>query len=528
MSDRTRDRLDTAPPAQTMTLSRERAARSQPPVVEASGVTKRFGSTAALANVSLRVTAGESHALVGRNGAGKSTLVSILTGLRKPDEGAVHFNGEPAPPIAERDAWRERVACVYQHSTIIRDLTVAENLFINRQPVKRGVIDWTSMRRDARALLDHWRIDVREDARAGDLTVEARQLVEIARALSYGARFIILDEPTAQLDGEEIKRLFRRIDELQREGVTFLFISHHLQEVYEICQAVTVLRDARHIVSAPVAELPRERLIEAMTGERGGLNVADAAARAALPADAALALDVRNITGADYANVSLQVRRGEVVGLTGATSSGRTSVGEAIAGLTAQQSGEIRVNGAALKPGDVPHALASGVGCVPKDRHHEGLVLTQSVAENASMTIAGLLGRLGFAPPAKKQQVGRRMIEALGIVAQGPDHVVSGLSGGNQQKVVMARALASNPDVLVLIDPTAGVDVKSKEALLSVVDRVRDEGKAVLVVSSELDDLRTCDRVLVMFRGNVVQEFAAGWQDHELIASVEGVDLHEE
>ncbi|WP_233872773.1 sugar ABC transporter ATP-binding protein [Paraburkholderia adhaesiva] len=499
-----------------------------PPVVEASGVTKRFGSYAALNDVSLRVMAGESHALVGRNGAGKSTLVSILTGLRKPDEGVVQFNGQSAPPIANRDAWRERVACVYQHSTIIRDLTVAENLFINRQPVKRGVIDWPAMRRDARALLDHWRIDVREDARAGDLTVEARQLVEIARALSYGARFIILDEPTAQLDGEEIRRLFQRIDDLQRDGVTFLFISHHLQEVYEICQTVTVLRDARHIVSAPVGELPRERLIEAMTGERGGLHVADAAARAPLPADARVALDVSGLCGRDYDDVSFTLKRGEIVGLTGATSSGRTSVGEAIAGLNAQRTGEIRVNGVPLKPGDVSAALASGVGCVPKDRHHEGLVLTQSVAENGTMTIAGLLGRLGIAPPAKKNALGRRMIESLGIVAQGPEHVVSGLSGGNQQKVVMARALASDPDVLVLIDPTAGVDVKSKEALLSVVDRVRDEGKAVLVVSSELDDLRTCDRVLVMFRGGIVAEYKAGWQDYELIASVEGVSLHEE
>jgi simple sugar transport system ATP-binding protein len=251
-----------------------------PPVVEAQDVTKRFGSTAALKDVSIRVMPGESHALVGRNGAGKSTLVSILTGLRMPDTGEVRFGGALAPSIADRDAWRERVACVYQHSTIIRDLTVAENLFINRQPERRGVIDWRAMRRDARELLDHWKIDVREDARAGDLSVEARQLVEIARALSYGARFIILDEPTAQLDGDEIKRLFRRITELQREGVTFLFISHHLQEVYEICQAVTVLRDARHIVSAPVSALPREQLIEAMTGERGGLAVADAAARA--------------------------------------------------------------------------------------------------------------------------------------------------------------------------------------------------------------------------------------------------------
>ncbi|WP_321799438.1 sugar ABC transporter ATP-binding protein [Caballeronia sp. J97] len=497
------------------------------PVVEALGLTKRYGSTAALADVTMRVLPGESHALVGRNGAGKSTLVSMITGLRKPDAGEIRFGGEPAPPIADRDAWRERVACVYQHSTIIRELSVAENLFINRQHRRGGVIDWRTMRRDARALLDHWKIDVREDARAGDLTVEARQLVEIARALSYGARFIILDEPTAQLDGEEIKRLFRRIEELQTEGVTFLFISHHLQEVYEICQAVTVLRDARHIVSAPVSALPRDKLIEAMTGEQGGLAVADAATRAPLPADASVALSVSGLAGADYADVSFDVRRGEVIGLTGATTSGRTSVAEAIAGLKAQRRGTIEVDGRALPPGDVPAALANGVGCVPKDRHREGLVLTQSVAENASMTIARTLGRFGIASPAKKNAFGRRMIAALGIKTLGPEHEVSGLSGGNQQKVVMARALATDPNVLVLIDPTAGVDVKSKEALLGVVERVRDEGKAVLVVSGELDDLRTCDRVLVMFRGAIAAEFPAGWQDHELIASVEGVSLHE-
>ncbi|SAK68337.1 ABC transporter ATP-binding protein [Caballeronia fortuita] len=497
------------------------------PVVEALGLTKRYGSTAALSDVTMRVLPGESHALVGRNGAGKSTLVSMITGLRRPDAGEIRFGGESAPPLADRDAWRERVACVYQHSTIIRELSVAENLFINRQHRRGGVIDWRTMRRDARALLDHWKIDVREDARAGDLTVEARQLVEIARALSYGARFIILDEPTAQLDGEEIKRLFRRIEELQTEGVTFLFISHHLQEVYEICQAVTVLRDARHIVSAPVSALPRDKLIEAMTGEQGGLAVTDAATRPPLPADASIALSVSNLSGDDYAGVSFKLRRGEVIGLTGATTSGRTSVAEAIAGLKAQSSGTIEIDGRALPPGDVPAALANGVGCVPKDRHREGLVLSQSVAENASMTIARTLGRFGIATPAEKNAFGRRMIAALGIKTLGPEHEVSGLSGGNQQKVVMARALATDPDVLVLIDPTAGVDVKSKEALLGVVERVREEGKAVLVVSGELDDLRTCDRVLVMLRGAIAAEFPAGWQDHELIASVEGVSLHE-
>src|ERR1700728_1807705 len=404
------------------------------PIVEATGVSKRYGATVALSDVRLRVLPGESHALVGRNGAGKSTLVGIMTGLREPDTGEVRFRGERAPAISDREGWRQRVACVYQHSTIIPDLTVAENLFINRQPLLRGFINWATLWRDAREVLDRWDVSVSERSRAGDLRVEARQLVEIARALSYGARFIILDEPTAQLDGEEIKRLFVRIRELQAQGGTFLFISHHLQEVYEICQAVTVLRDARHIVSAPVSALPREQLIEAMTGERGGLAVADAAARAPLPADTKVALEVAGLGGADYEDVSFTVKRGEVIGLTGATSSGRTSVAEAIAGLRSPRRGDIRVAGKSLPRGDVPAALAAGIGCVPKDRHHEGLVLTQSVAENASMTITRLLGKFGLTQPAKKNAFGQKMIDALGIVTPGPEHVVSGLSGGNQQK----------------------------------------------------------------------------------------------
>jgi simple sugar transport system ATP-binding protein len=513
-------------------LSSESAGRPTAPVVEARGATKRFGSTTALSSVDLRVMPGESHALVGRNGAGKSTLVSLLTGLRKPDQGEIRFGGELAPPISDRDAWRERVACVYQHSTVIPELSVAENLFVNRQPTRGGIIDWRAMRREARALLDHWRIDVCEDTRCGDLGVEARQLVEIARALSHGARFIILDEPTAQLDGDEIKRLFDRIEGLQREGVTFLFISHHLQEVYEICQAVTVLRDARRILTAGVEQLPREALIEAMTGEAGGVARDDASRRAPL-GDAPLALEVDALCGEDFHDVSLSVRRGEVIGLTGATSSGRTSVAEAIAGLRRPRKGAVRVfgeragAGVSLPYGDVPAALDAGIGCVPKDRHREGLVLSQSIAENATMTLARRLASFGLAPPSVKARLAREAIDALGIVAPGPLAPVSGLSGGNQQKVVMARALATDPRVLVLIDPTAGVDVKSKEALLAMAERARDEGRAVIVSSGELDDLRGCDRVLVMFRGRIVQAFAAGWADHELIASIEGVDLNE-
>lgn len=239
------------------------------PLVEARGVAKRYGPTVALQDGRLTVLPGESHALVGRNGAGKSTLVTILTGLQAPDEGTVRFDGEPAPALTDRDAWRRKVACVYQKPTVVPELTVAENLFINRQPVGRGgFISWRRLRAEAAEVLETWDVHVDPEARTADLKVEDRQMVEIARALSFGARFIVLDEPTAQLDNREIERLFTRMRALQESGVTFLFISHHLQEVYEVCQTVTVLRDARWITTAPVAELRARRWWRPWRGRR--------------------------------------------------------------------------------------------------------------------------------------------------------------------------------------------------------------------------------------------------------------------
>ncbi|MFF8869766.1 sugar ABC transporter ATP-binding protein [Streptomyces massasporeus] len=491
------------------------------PLVEARGVVKRYGPTTALADGRLTVLPGESHALVGRNGAGKSTLVRILTGLQAPDEGTVHFDGEPAPPLTDRDAWRRKVACVYQHPTVVPELTVAENLFINRQPLRRGFISWRRLKSEAAALLDTWDVRVDPEARTADLKVEDRQMVEIARALSFGARFIVLDEPTAQLDNREIERLFTRMRALQDSGVTFLFISHHLQEVYEVCQTVTVLRDARWITTAPVADLPRQALVEAMAGE----TIAEAAERQrAVEAAGPVLLDVRALRSTAYENVDLTVRRGEVVGLAGSSASGKIELAETFTGLHTPTGGRVRLDGAPLPFGDVHKALEAGVGFVPRDRHDQGLVFGMSIGDNATLSVLDRLGRFGFVGTDRRRGVATALIERLDIHAEGPEQPVSDLSGGNAQKVVMARALASDPRLLVLVNPTAGVDVKSKESLLARVDSAREDGTAVLVVSDELDDLRRCDRVLVLFHGRVVAEHRAGWRDHELIASIEGVD----
>ncbi|MBQ1049024.1 sugar ABC transporter ATP-binding protein [Micromonospora sp. C51] len=494
------------------------------PVVEAVRITKRFGSTVALADAGIVVRRGETHALVGRNGAGKSTLVSILTGLQAADDGAVAFDGRPAPPLGDRDAWRKRVACVYQKSTIIGTLTVAENLFLHRHARGRaGLIRWSRLRRAAEQLLAEWSVEVDVRQPASTLSVEQRQFVEIARALSFGARFIILDEPTAQLDGAGINRLFTRIRQLRAQGVTFLFISHHLQEIYEICDQVTVFRDARHIVTAPVAQLSRPALVAAMTGEDVTMPEAD---HRPLLADAPVLLAVRDLVTTSGAELSVEARAGEVVGIAGGGGSGKVEVAEAIVGLARPAGGTVVVDGRALRPGSVPDALDAGVGLVPQDRHREGLVPLLSIAENVTMTVPDRIGRRGLISPARRDALARDTITELAIKAGGPQVPVSELSGGNQQKVVMGRALASDPKLLVLITPTAGVDVRSKQTLLGVVEEVRRRGTSVLVVSDELDDLRICDRVLVMFQGRVVREMAHGWSDNELVAAMEGVDLH--
>ncbi|WP_455754770.1 ATP-binding cassette domain-containing protein [Streptomyces prasinus] len=351
-----------------------------------------------------------------------------------------------------------------------------------------------------------------------------RQFVEIARALSFGARFIILDEPTAKLDARGIERLFGKLRALRRQGVAFLFISHHLQEVYDLCTTVTVYRDARHVVTAPVAELDRHALVEAMTGESArsvapAWSVTDAARSGGEPL-----LEVRGLSldGA-YQDVSVTARPGEVVGLAGAAASGNVQFGETLAGLRRPRAGTVTVAGHPLRTGAVPASLAAGIGFVPEDRHLQGLIPHRSVAENATLTVTDQLGPFGTVLPSRTRAFAQRMITGLDIKTPGATTQVSALSGGNQQKVVIARALATEPHVLVAVRPTNGVDVKSKESLLGTVRDVADAGKTALIVSDELDDLRVCDRVLAMFHGRVVAEFGHDWSDEQLVAAMEGM-----
>lgn len=506
-----------SPPCDALTT------RIIPAVAEALAISKRFGATVALKDVTLAIRSGQSHALLGRNGAGKSTLVSIMTGLVAADDGSVRFDGFAAPSLSDRYGWRRNVACVYQRSTIIPSLTVTENLFLNRQSAG-SIISWKALNRRAADLLNEYGVNVDVSRQAGEFDVETRQMIEIARALSVGVRFIVLDEPTAQLDGAAAARLFQRMRHLQNRGATFLFISHHLQEVFEVCESVTVLRDAQLIFTRSVSDTSRDQLIEAMTGETRGATASSSRIQSRLEQEPRLEVENLEVSG-EFSAMNLVVRPGEIVGIAGSGSSGATSFGQSLFGLRTPSAGSIRVAGKTLKPGNVPASLLGGIGCVPRDRHKEGFVPLLGVGENITLSIIDRISRFGAIKSKQRREIGNALVDRLDIKTAGLEQSVAALSGGNQQKVVMGRALASDPKVLVLIHPTAGVDVRSKELLLEAIYEGAREGRAIVIITDDVDDLRCCDRVVVMFRGKAVREMPAGWAEAELVAAIEGIGI---
>ena len=518
------------------------------PAVEAAGIHKRFGSTHALRGVGLSLYPGRCLGLVGRNGAGKSTLVSILSGLVPPDAGEVSFDGRPAPSPGDVTAWRGRIATVFQHSMVVPGLTVAENVFLGRQPRRGsgvskglGVVDWRRMREQARKIMADWGFDVNADAPCGSLTVEQRQVVEITRALAAGTRCLLLDEPTAALERGAVQRLFERIRQLREGGVAIMYISHHLEEVFEICTDVAVLRDGELVLTAPMAEVSKDNLVTAMVGEKKKGHYPERAGSAASPSGLASPgsrgrgragspdLVVSSVavasTGVLLSGVSLTLRGGERVGITGLRGSGAITLARIVAGAAAPDAGEVRFGDRVLRPGDRAGALRAGIGYIPEDRQAEGFVPLLGAAENISMTITDRISRAGFVSPKRREERTTPLARRLSLVSAGLGQPVRELSGGNQQKVTVARALASDPALIVAITPTRGVDVASKELLLAELDRITSEtGASLLLASDELDDLVICDRVLVLVRGEIFTEFTEPPFDREaLIAATEGL-----
>jgi simple sugar transport system ATP-binding protein len=522
---------------------------SGPALVEMTRVEKRFGTTRALRGVDLTLSAGECLGLVGRNGAGKSTIVSILSGLAEPDAGEVRFAGEPAPRVGDIARWREWIATVFQHSMIVGDLSVAENVFLGDMT---RVLSWRELRARTREIMNDWGFDIPAEARCRELSVEQLQIVEIARALARGAKCVVLDEPTAALEREAVRRLFERVRQLTAGGVAVLYISHHLEEVFEICQRVEVLRDGEMVLTAQLAELTRDDLIAAMVGgaqvraaaSSGLAGPADQPAPAdqpdqprqrdpqrqsARPEEAAV-LTVENLTsdsaGGRLSGVSLQVRKGEIVGVTGLLSAGVATIGRTIAGAESRRGGEVRLRGALVPSGRRDIAQRAGIGYIPEDRRTEGFVPHLGVAENVTMTIMDRLAdRLGLMRPGRRAVAAAPITARLSLVSSGPGQPVEELSGGNQQKITVARTLAHEPALIVAITPTRGVDVASKALLLdSLADVARSRGAGVLLCSDELSDLVICERVIVLVRGRVFAEFTEPPFDRDqLIVATEGL-----
>ncbi len=501
---------------------------SGPALVEMTGVEKRFGITRALRGVDLSLRAGQCLGLVGRNGAGKSTVVSILSGLLAPDAGAVRLGGAPAPHVGDVARWREWIATVFQHSMIVPDLSVAENVFLGSTP---RLVSWRELRGRTRDIMREWGFDIAAETPCRELSVEQLQIVEIARALARGAKCVLLDEPTAALERQAGRRLFERVRQLTEGGVAVLYISHHLEEVFEICQDVAVLRDGELVLSAPTADLSRDDLVAAMVGARAGQASQEAeVTREARAAHGDVVLAVDDLT-ADSARgrlsgVSLRVHAGEIVGVTGLLSAGVATLGRAIAGAEGHSGGEVRLNGRLIPSGRRDVAQRAGTGYIPEDRRAEGFVAHLGVAENVTMTIATRLsGRLGVLRPGRRAAAAAPLTAKLSLVSSGPSQQVSELSGGNQQKVTVARTLAHAPALIVAITPTRGIDVASKELLLtSLTEAAADSAAGVLLCSDELPDLAICDRVIVLVRGEVFTEFTQPPFDRdELIVATEGI-----
>jgi rhamnose transport system ATP-binding protein len=493
------------------------------PLVELRGVTKSYGGVQALSDVSVEILPATVHALVGENGAGKSTLVKILTGVVHADEGQVLVEGRPQRIGDPQAAHRLGIVAMYQEPTVFPDLTVAENVFAGRHPRGNlGSVDWGGMRSSVAQLLEELGVDYGPDTPVRGLGVADRQLLEIAKALSSSARLLIMDEPTAALSPHEVESLFATVRRMRERGVAIVFISHRLEEVSAIADTVTVLRDGRHVATRPAAELPHGEIVRLMVGR--SLDALFPKEEAAI-GDVVLRAQGLSRRGV-FAGVSFELRRGEIVGLAGFVGSGRTEVARAIFGIDRLDGGELWIEGRRFRPSSPRAALRRGLAYLPEDRLQQGLVQSMSVATNASMAVLPQLTPGGLLRPGRERALARRFMDELRIKATSPAQVVRSLSGGNQQKVVLSKWLAAEPRILLLDEPTHGVDVGTKADVHRTISHLAAQGLTILLISSELlEILGMSDRILVMREGRLAGELArAEATEERIIQAAAGIE----
>jgi simple sugar transport system ATP-binding protein len=476
-------------------------------LIQLSNISKSFAGVQALKGVNLHLGYGEIHCLAGENGCGKSTLIKVMSGVHAPDDGDIVIHGQRRSHLTPIEAINEGIQVIYQDFSIFPNLTVAENIALNAELAqKKKWINWSKMKRMARQALDKVGVDLDLNEKVENLSVADKQLIAVSRALMHKAKLIIMDEPTTALTQKEVRSLFRVISGLKQEGISILFVSHKLEEVFEISERITILRNGQNVITEEVNKLNHEKLVFYMTGRQIEESYYEAEQIQDVPLLKTERLSLRGC----FQDVSLEIRAGEIVGLTGLLGSGRTELAESLFGIRPATGGKIFVNGKEARIGSVQDAISQKIAYVPEDRLTEGLFLEQSIERNMTISILDhLLSRSKMIDKQKMAQTVKEWIKHLGIVVHSPSLPVKTLSGGNQQRVVLAKWLAANPRILILNGPSVGVDIGSKEDIHQVIRALAKSGMGVLMISDDIPELRhNCNRVLVMKKGRLAGEIA--------------------
>ncbi len=487
-------------------------------ILDLRGISKAFPGVQALDSISFSVRAGEVHAIVGENGAGKSTLIKILTGVYHATSGSFQFKGRDVRIGSPLEAQMLGMSVVHQELRLVESLTVAENIYLGR-PVCSSflgfpVVDWKKMRKEAAQLLERLKVKLDLDARVSGLSVAQKQIVEICKALSFNSELIVMDEPSATLTETELEVLFGILRTLNRNGLTIIYISHRLDEVFQLASRVTVLRDGKHISTTPVAEVTRQSLISMMVGR----ELENEYPKKEVQIGNVL-MEVRGLSrGKRLRDINFFLRRGEILGIAGLVGAGRTELARAIFGADKRDSGEILLEGKAVSIHQVTDAIRHRIGLVPEDRKLQGLVLGMTVKENISMAGMGKVMRRHVIVRGLERRLALEYIKALRIITPTEEKVVKYLSGGNQQKVVLAKWLSVGSDILIVDEPTRGIDVGAKAEIYRLMTGLVEEGKGVIMISSELPEIiGMCDRILVMHDGRITGELARGEATQERV-----------
>jgi ABC-type sugar transport system ATPase subunit len=474
----------------------------------AEHISKTFPGVRALDDVSVEFEKGSIHALMGENGAGKSTLGKIIAGVYTPDRGVIKIEGQEVKPTDPRIAAELGIAIVHQELAFCPNLTVGENLLLENLPTNAGFVEWTKLRDRAKALLHEIESDIDVDTPLGQLTTGQQQMVQIATAVGINARIMIFDEPTSSLSINESEHLFALINRLKERGVSIVYVSHRMDEIFRICDTITVLRDGKHVASEPIAKTNRDRLIRQMVGREVLLTRPKHLDLE--PGEEVLRVENLSSTG-KFENVSFNVRRGEIVGMAGLVGAGRSEVATAIFGLDKHATGNVYIKGKKMPLGNVNEAMRRQIGFLPEDRKTAGLVLGMSIADNISLAHIDYFSNLGFVDQRRELTEVERLTKRLRVKAPSLESITAGLSGGNQQKVAIAKWMARTCDLLIVDEPTRGVDVGAKSEIYQLLDEVACQGLAILMISSELTEVLNLSRRIVVLR----EGFLTGELSHE-------------